>query len=371
MHLHARRAFVLMITLALAACGGDAPERAGDNAAAVTTAVVSMQPWSDTVRGLGTASARESVVVTAKVTETVEKVHFDSGDEVEAGAPLVTLSGTQQRASLQEAQAAANEADQLYRRQAELAGQQLIARSTLDSQRAMRDAANARVERIRAQLGDRVIRAPFSGVLGLRQVSPGALVTPGTAIATLDDTSRMYVDFNVPESSLSHVAAGQTLTATSAAWPGRVFEGTVETVTSRIDPSTRSVAVRGDFPNPDGALRPGMLLQVTLIRPEREALLVPEIAIVQVGNSSYVFRVREDETVERADVQVGERREGVAEVVSGLEPGDRIVVDGTGKLRPGSAIDDAGRRGRVADDGTAAGETVEAAGSGSAGPDAE
>src|SRR5690606_32690467 len=326
---------------ALAACGGDAPERAGDNAAAVTTAVVSMQPWSDTVRGLGTAKARESVVVTAKVTETVEKVHFDSGDQVEAGAPLVTLSGTQQRASLQEAQAAANEADQLYRRQAELAGQQLIARSTLDTQRAMRDAANARVSQIRAQLGDRVIRAPFAGVLGLRQVSPGTLVTPGTAIATLDDLARVHVDFPVPETALAQVAAGRPLTATSAAYPGREFTGTVATVASRIDPATRAVTVRGDFPNPDGLLRPGMLMQVTLIRPEREALLVPEIAVVQVGNSSFVYRVTADETVERVNVEIGARRDGLAEVLSGLASGERIVVDGTGKLRPGMKIESA------------------------------
>lgn len=331
-------ACALAMVLGMAGCGDAEPERDGASAEIVTTRAVRMQPWSDTVRALGTVRARESVTVTAKVSETVEDVHFDSGDVVEAGEPLVTLSGRQQRAALAEAQAAANEAERLYERQADLAEQQLIARATLDTQRATRDAANARVAQIRAQLGDRVIRAPFAGVLGLRQVSPGSLVTPGTAIATLDDTDRVYVDFSVPETSLAYLAEGQQLAATSAAYPGREFTGTVATVDSRIDPATRAVTVRGDFANPNRALRPGMLMQITLIRPEREALLVPEIAVVQVGNTSFVYRTRDDDTVERVNVEIGARRGGLAEVLSGLEPGDRIVVDGTDKLRPGAKI---------------------------------
>ena len=196
-----RPAAVLMLVLALAACGGagDAPQRGGEEATAVTTAVVRKQPFNDSLEAIGTARARESVTVTAKVSEIVQRIHFDSGDDVGRGAVLVTLSGQQQQASLAEAQASASEAERLYQRQSELARQQLIARSQLDNQRAARDAARARVAQVRAQLGDRVIRAPFAGVLGIRQVSPGALVTPGTPIATLDDLSRMYVDFPLPE----------------------------------------------------------------------------------------------------------------------------------------------------------------------------
>ena len=143
----------------------------------------------------------------------------------------MTLSGQAQQAQLREAQTAANEATQLFRRQEELASQQLIARSSLDAQRAARDAANARVAQIRAQLADRVVRAPFSGVLGLRQVSPGALVTPGTPIATLDDIDRVYVDFPVPETALAVLGEGQLLRGTTAAYPGRTFEGVVSTNT--------------------------------------------------------------------------------------------------------------------------------------------
>lgn len=340
---------VLAALLAATACGGDSDAQGAgagrggeDRAVPVTTQVVQPRAFADTVRALGTVRARESVTVTAKVSETVERVHFDSGDVVKAGAPLVTLSGQAQQASLREAQANANEAERLFERQSELAGQQLIARSQLDTQRAARDAANARVAQIRAQLGDRVIRAPFAGVLGLRQVSPGTLVTPGTAIATLDDIARVFVDFPVPETRLSQIAPGQALAATSAAFPQRRFEGTVSTVDARIDAATRAVTVRGEFPNPDRLLRPGMLMEVTLSQAERRALLVPEISIVQVGTDSFVYRVKPDGSVERVEVTVGARRDGLAEIVKGVSAGDRIVVDGTGKLRPGAKVTEAG-----------------------------
>ncbi|MGN7726161.1 efflux RND transporter periplasmic adaptor subunit [Luteimonas sp. 22616] len=328
-----------LLCLYLAACGG---EKAGEQGAApvevVTTTTVAMQSWHDRIRALGTVKARESVDVTAKVSETVQQVHFDSGDEVAKGTPLVTLSGQQQHAALAAAQAAATEAERLYKRQQELAAQQLIARAALDTQRATRDAARAQMAQIQANLHDRVIRAPFAGRLGIRQVSPGALVTPGTVIASLDDIARVHVDFPVPEVQMELADVGQRLAGTTVAFPERVFEGTVSVVDVRLDPATRAVMVRGDFPNPDRALRPGMLLQVELERPERQALLVPEISIVQVGRDSFVYRVGGDSTVEQAPVKIGARAGGQAEVLEGLAPGDRIVVDGTGKLRAGSKI---------------------------------
>ena len=343
------RAFmgVFALVLTLSACGKDtasSEKKGGERPVPVTTQQVRLQPWNDTVLALGNVKARESVTVTAKVSETVQRVHFDSGDVVAAGAPLVTLSGQSQQAALAEAQAAAIEADSQYRRQSELAAQQLIARAALDTLRATRDASRARVAQMRAEIGDRTIRAPFAGVLGLRQVSVGTLVTPGTPIATLDDTARVFVDFPVPEAMLANVADGQRLSATSAAYPGREFDGIVSTIDARVDESTRALTVRGDFANPDRALRPGMLLQVTLSRPERQALLLPEIAVVQVGNDSFVYRVMPDQTVERADVKIGTRRDGLVEAIEGVKAGDKIVVDGTGKLRPGSKIVEGGAK---------------------------
>ena len=338
----ARIALLAMLLPLLAACGKDQAatreEEGNSRPVPVTTLVVQPSAWSDTLQAIGTVKARESVTLTSKVSEAVQAVHFESGDEVRAGAPLVTLRGDSQQAALVAAQATYLEADRLYKRQVELAGQQLIARSALDTQRAVRDAALARVQQMRSDIGDRSVRAPFAGVLGIRQVSPGALITPTTVIATLDDISRVYVDFPVPEAQLANLAKGQALRARSNSYPGRDFDGVVGTIDARIDAATRAVTVRGDFPNPDRALRPGMLMEVQLSRPERQALVVPEIALVQVGPDTFVYRVKADGSVENPRVEVGARVAGKAEVTGGIKAGDRIVVDGTSKLRVGSKV---------------------------------
>jgi membrane fusion protein (multidrug efflux system) len=333
----------LVLCLLAAACQRGGPDGAkggpGGKPVPVGIETVREQPWRDELRALGTVAARESVTITAKVSETVEQVHFDSGQSVARGAPLVTLSGRQQQAALAAAQATAEEAGRQFERQSQLAGQQLIARSALDAQRAARDAARAQVAQVRANLSDRVIRAPFAGVLGIRQVSPGALVTPGTVIATLDDVHRVYVDFPVPETELSGVAPGQAVSGSTDAWPGRSFDGTVDVVSTRLDTGSRAAMVRADFPNPDRALRPGMLVDVRVTRGERPAVVVPEIAVQQIGTETFVWRVGADGKVAKADVVVGGRVPGSTMLRSGVKPGNRIVTDGVGKLRDGDKVE--------------------------------
>ncbi len=333
--------FLCIAVLVLTACAKQdaaGPGGRGGGPTAVATQRVQEQEWIDTLQALGTVAAREAVTVTAKVSETVDRVHFESGQEVVRGAPLVTLSGQQQQALLASSQAQLTDAQQQFQRMSQLAGQQLVARSALDSARAGRDAAQAQVAQIRANLSDRVIRAPFAGVLGIRQVSPGALVTPGTVIATLDDIARVYVDFPVPETELAEVAPGQAITGQVGAWPSRNFSGTVVTVSARLNSNTRAATVRGDFPNPDRLLKPGMLVNVSLVRSTRKAIVVPEIAVQQVGGETFVWRVKADGTVEKADVVVGGRIPGKVMLQSGVKPGERIVVEGTGKLQPGMAV---------------------------------
>ncbi len=336
------RSLFLCSLLALAACGGG-KETAGPGAGrnqAVPVGIESVreEPWVDEVQALGTVKARESVEITAKVSETVQGVHFESGQQVGRGAALVTLTGQQQVAALRSAEAAAAEAEKLYQRQAQLADQQLIARAMLDTQLATRDAARAQVTQIRANLSDRVIRAPFAGVLGIRQVSPGALVTPGTVIATLDDVSRVYVDFPLPERAIAGAGAGQAVTATTSAWPGRSFAGTVSTVATRLDEGSRAATVRADFPNPDRALKPGMLMEVRLARGEAPALVIPEIAVQQVGSETFVWRVKPDGSIEKAPIMVGGRVPGKVMVAKGLAQGDHIVTAGVGKLKAGDKV---------------------------------
>jgi membrane fusion protein, multidrug efflux system len=325
----------------LGACGDNAARSVAPVTTQVVTRRITPLPWQDSIEALGTTLANESVTLTAKVSETVRKVRFESGDQVEAGQVLVDLSGSVQLAELEEARADYSDAQRQLERQQELAAVHLVAASQTDTQRAARDAARARMDVVRAQLADRVITAPFDGVLGLRQVSQGSLVTPGTPITTLDDVSVIKLDFSVPERFLAALERGQNITALSAAYPDRRFKGTVASVNSRVDPVTRSVTVRAEIPNPDRLLRPGMLLSTTLFQPERETLVLPEIAVVQLGLDSYVFRVTPDETAERVKVQLGMRRKGEVEIVQGLVAGDRIVIEGTVKLSDGARITEA------------------------------
>jgi membrane fusion protein (multidrug efflux system) len=295
-----------------------------------------------TIDALGTVRAIESVTITAKVSETVDKVEFDSGDLVHAGQVLVMLSGKSQVASLDEASANYREAQALFEREQDLAKRQLIAASQFDTQRAARDAAKARMDEVRAQLSDRAIRAPFDGVLGLRQVSAGALVTPGTVITTLDDIARMQLDFSVPERFLPTLSKGQTIAAQADAYPGENFDGVIDSLDSRIDPVSRAITVRAQIANPERKLRPGMLLRVSVKRAGRKTLQVPELALQQVGQQAFLYLVGSDDKVTQLSVNIGARRPGFVEIADGAKAGDRVVVEGTVKLHAGSAIVEAG-----------------------------
>ena len=341
----------------LAACGKGDTEgggKGGQPPATVTTMQVQPVRWSDELKALGTAKARESVTITASVSQTIASVEFDSGRYVAKGQPLVTLVQGQQAASVAQAQAQLRNAEQLYERNRRLADQQLISRADLETQRTALEAARAQVATQRATVADRVIRAPFAGVLGLRLVSAGSLVTPGTPITTLDDVSLIKLDFTFPESALSQLAVGQRVNARSEAWPGETFVGTVASIDSRVDPVSRAVTVRAEIPNADGRLRPGMLLDVGVERATRDTLAIPELALQQNGNVASVFRVEGGNQVKEVPVKIGSRRFGEVEIVSGLKQGDRIVVEGTVKLRDGAKIKDTGVK-ATADDAGAGG----------------
>jgi len=330
--------------LLLAGCGGKDEGKsrgAGGPPAVVTTTVLATAPWSDSIEALGTAVARESLVITAKVSETVDQVRFESGQVVSAGQVLVTLSDRAEVAGLNEAAADYREAQALLDRQQALAKRQLIAASQLDMQRAARDAAKGRLDQLRAQVSDRVITAPFDGVLGLRQVSPGSLVTPGTVITTLDDVSTINLDFTIPERQLSALSVGQVVVATSDAFPGEEFTGAVGSVGSRVDAATRSLAARASFDNSSGKLRAGMLLRVRLQQASRNALQVPELSLQQVGQQAFVFRVGAEDKVDQVPVRIGSRRPGWVEILNGVKAGDRIVVEGIVKLKPGAKVTEA------------------------------
>lgn len=324
----------------LSACGGNGGQapRGAAPAATVTAQTVAMSAWTDTIEALGTAQANESVTLTAKVTEVVRSIRFSDGDVVRRGDVLVELTGEAEVANLREAQAALNEAQQQLERLEPLVVQGTLPRAQLDTQRAMRDSARARADAIRARLSERVVSAPFDGVLGFRQVSEGALVSPGTVITTLDDISVIKLDFSVPEALMANLAPGQDIAASSIAFPESEFSGVVTSVGSRVDPVSRAVTVRAELPNAEGLLKPGMLMTVALMSAPRQALVIPELSLIQVGNRQSVFVVRGDGTVEEVPVRTGARRRGEVEIVQGLNAGESIVVEGVGKLRSGQAV---------------------------------
>jgi membrane fusion protein (multidrug efflux system) len=323
-----------------ASAGAGARAQGAAAAVSVVTDEVRSERVSRELQALGTAVANESVNITSKSSNLVMAVHFQDGQTVKRGQALVSLDDAQARADLAEASAALTESTSQYARARDLLSTRVVSQSQYEQLEATMKANQARVDAAQARLGDTVIRAPFAGRVGLRRVSVGSLVNPGAVITTLDDTSVMKVDFAVPENQLGSLRSGLDITARTAAHPDRELAGRVLTIDSRIDPATRSVTVRALVPNEGGLLRPGMYVNVSLAREEYDALVIPEEALVPEQSRQYVFVV-EDGRVARREVQIGRRTPGRVEVVSGLAQGERIVIEGTQKVREGSTVAEA------------------------------
>lgn len=319
--------------------GGRGP---GGGAVPVVAARVERRSFSDGIQALGTAQARESIVLTPKVADTIRAIRFDSGARVRQGQVLVEMSSVEQAASLEEAQAANAAAQEELRRGQELFDRGFASQARLDTVRAAADAAQARVNASFSRIADRTIRAPFAGVVGLRTASPGQYVRPGDQIGTLDDLSEIKLDFTVPETQVARLAQGVQIVARTAAYPDRTFPGVIANVDSRVDPTTRAVRVRAILPNQDEAIRPGMLMTVEIHSNPRDALAVPEIALIDQADGAYAFRITSgqggSQSAERVQVQIGARTGGMAEVLGGLNEGDRVVVEGVQSIRPGQPV---------------------------------
>lgn len=307
----------------------------------VIVADVARQPLSDTIEALGTLRANESVSITSNVTETISVVHFDDGQRVAAGDLLVEMTNAEEHALLDEAQVRVGEAERQFQRVKSLATQRSASESLLDERKRDLETTRAMLVALESRLADRIVKAPFSGVLGLRNISRGALVEPGDLITTLDDDRVMKLDFSVPSLHLNALVPGLAIEAATAAFPERTFTGVVRGVDSRIDPVTRSVVVRALIPNPDARLRPGLLMQVTLLTHPREAILIPESAVLHQGRDHFVMVVVEHAdgvSAERRQIQIGTRKPGLVEVREGLTLGERVVTDGSDKVRAGQSL---------------------------------
>jgi membrane fusion protein (multidrug efflux system) len=308
-----------------------------ERAIPVVTAPVEQVPLAVEIEAVGTARAREAVDITSKAANMVTSVRFTEGQHVSRGEVLVELDGAQAKADLVAAKAALKESESTFTRSRDLFARQALSESQLEQIEATLIANRARVAAAEARVADTVIRAPFAGKVGLRRISVGSLISPGTVITTLDDSSVIKLDFDVPETFVSVLEPGLSVQATSIAYPGETFEGEVASVDSRVDPVSRSVTVRAEVPNADGRLKPGMFMAVRVARDPTPALVVPESAIVPERGSVFVFVVAEGRA-ERREVTIGRREPGRVELVAGVAAGERVVVQGTQKVRDGSAV---------------------------------
>lgn len=290
------------------------------------------------VEALGTVRAKESVDITAKVADRVAAIHFEEGKQVRKGEVLVELDNEEARADLAAAEAAERESRSQYKRSQELFQTQALSEAQLDQLQATMLANQARVAAARSRLNDRIITAPFAGRVGLRNVSLGSLVSPGGVITTLDDLTVVKLDFAVPEIFLSSLKPGLTVQARSSAYPNSVFKGRVDSVDTRVDPTTRTIVVRASIDNKDQRLRPGMFMTLQLVRSTGMALMLPESAIVPEDSKHFVFVVA-DGRAHKREVKIGRRRPGEVEILSGVTEADTVVIDGTLNVHDGTPVE--------------------------------
>lgn len=297
-----------------------------------------MTTWSDPLEALGTLSADESVTLSTTVTEIVAEINFQDGEQVEAGQLLIQLEDGEEQALLRASQALREERRNASNRSSQLQERNLAARADVEDSQSRLRQAEADIQAIEAQLANYQIKAPFSGRVGFRNISVGALVTPGMNLVTLDKLDVMKLDFSVPEVFLGRLSPSLMLNATTAAYPDDIFSGEIATIGTRVDPVTRSINVRAELDNADGRLRPGMLMEVVVQQHVRDTIVIQEAAIEPSGDRHFVMLIEQGDDatrLTRREIVIGERRNGEVEILEGLSAGDLIVVHGLQLARDG------------------------------------
>ena len=315
---------------------------------AVTTIVAKRAVWPSSISVIGTAAAIQGVTVSADLPGTVDKINFESGKAVKAGEVLVELDTRQERAQLAAAEADRDLAHINYNREQQLVAEGVVARNEYDNALAQQKSTEAKVGEIKATIERKTIRAPFTGILGIRQANLGQYLAAGQAIVSLQSITPIYVNFGVPQQQAAQVASGRVLRVTSDNVPGVQFSGRVTAIDSVVNEATRNIQVQATLVNPGGRLRPGMFVQVDVgVGANREVIALPASAInyAPYGDSVYVLADLSDPKsgktyrgVRQQFVKVeGSRGDQVA-VVSGLQPGEEVVSSGVFKLRNGAAV---------------------------------
>lgn len=318
--------------------GPAAPARPAGGGQQVVAAPVRVGTVIERVESVGSARARDAITLTSRVSGIVLVIRFEEGQLVKAGDVLVEFDRGTQEAERDQARAQLDDARTRLNRARQLRATQAVAEAQIDQLEAGLRQAEARLRQTEAKIEEMKIVAPFDGRVGIRQVSLGTLVPPGAVVTTLDDLSRMRIEFAIPEVFVARLAQGMPVTASSPAFGERRFTGTVEVVDTRIDPATRAARLVAAFENPDEALKPGMFMNIELTLSRREtAMMVPEESIDPVADRTFVFAVRNGRAV-RQEVKLGTRLSGEVEVLEGLSAEDQVVVRGLQRLRNGQPV---------------------------------
>lgn len=307
-------------------------------AKSVQVVAAKLETIHDEIEALGTAYANEAVNITSTDTDKIVEIRFEDGQAVKKGDVIVVLEQEEELAQKKAEEAQVAEHERELKRLDDLLKRNATAKNEYDGRKTLLSISKHRISEIQARIDDKTIRAPFDGVLGLRKISVGSLVAPGDVITTLDDISKIKLDFSIPSVYLDVVKENLAIQAKSDAYSGKAFAGKVTKISPRIDPITRTVEVRALLPNPDLTIKPGMLLRVHLLRNEREAIMIPEEAIIQLQRLHYVMVVTEDNIVERKQVDIGKRQPGLVEIIAGLQVGEQVIIRGITSVRSGDEV---------------------------------
>jgi membrane fusion protein, multidrug efflux system len=299
---------------------------------------VKIDTVTEEVSAIGTLKPDESVVIKSEVAGRIQAIEFVEGQKVEGGAPLVLLDASEYKALLEQNNATLVLNKQSYDRIKDLFSKQLTSRQALDEAKSKLDESKARLAVDKVRLDKMTIKAPFSGILGLREISQGAYIIPNQPLVRLDKLDTIKLDFRVSEVYLSKINLGQIVTVTLDSFPAKEFTGKVYAMDLAVEEESRTLLLRAKLPNPNLELQGGLFARVKLVLSQREnALLIPEQAIVPQGGDSFVFKIQEDKAI-LTKIKLGQRRTGDVEVIEGLSASDVVVTAGQMKLRPNATI---------------------------------
>lgn len=314
---------------------------------AVATAHAAMQEWQAAQTAVGTARASKGADLAAEIGGVVDQIDFESGTTVAAGTVLLRLRPDDDAAKLAQLQASADLAQLTLQRDQKQLAAHGVAQATVDTDAANVKVTQAQVAAQQAVMAEKVVRAPFAGKLGVRQVDLGQFIAAGTTIVTLQQLDPMFVDFYLPQQAAGEIAVGQPVKVTTDAWPGRTFTGKISALNARIDPTSRMLQVRADVANADGALLPGMFVEVSIATgPPRQLVTIPLAAVAFNPYGALVYVVRDEKAANGADqhvvkqqfVTTGDQRGDQVSILKGIGASDVVVTAGQLKLHNGALV---------------------------------